>query len=1042
MWKFLFCISLTIFFPLFCFSDEIVTDLLYEENKSFVFEKNFVLDDESRVNLPFLIYSFDESFFSVKIDSFKFLEQTEKTDYNITSFSGNIPFSVKKTISQKAFSEDIFENIVFNGNSKTIKIFPFRYENSVLTYFKKVRIFFTPKYKNETKVEPLYDYLIICHSAYDTVFERLKEWKIRQGFKTRLINTDSVFFVSSGIDSAEKLRNFIIGEYNANHFKYLLLGGDRATIPVRRMYAMDCNAEYYADEDSIPADIYYSNLEGNFNFDNDAIFGEIEDSCDFTTEILVGRILFDTIYYGPSPIITRIIEYEQTKNVEHLNRGMFMGMILWNPPFTPGGVAKEMIFNDIIPIDYSVKKFYEDWGHSGKLDILDSMDMGYGIINHNGHGSYKGIWVDTLTSLSRGDMTGLTNGSKTGFFYSIGCWVGAFDKDDTTYTLHSITENMQDSPTGGFISIITNSRYGWGAPGYPGYGVSDVFDYRFFSLLFNDLCKEPAFLLKKLKDEFTPLSDEENLYRWHIYELNYFGDPSTSIYTGYPDSLKMTLKKVENILYVSVKGNSDIPSENVFVCISKDTIIKRGYTDANGLFIADMNGLTDSLLYITATGTMKTTLVDSFNFFQADSDYVSLKCDTLFSGAVNKIYLFNSNSSQLTVRCFSSFIDTTIIMSGEETLSVNYSPLYSEERIDTLYFDVIETGQSDTIISIVKRTVANFDTLQFNNTVFKAVLSKNHLKTITGMNMRIILTGTDTLFDTTLTGDFNDNISLDAPTGIPAGLDYLTAEAYLSKNDTLLSFKRDYLNNGELLFYDNFSSDLSKWEYQSFNWLINGNQQLYAGLDNHYLNDMNDSIISGKFFIYPGSICSLYIDAYLPSLEFIGINPIFDLDGLFIKLIKNSSDTSILDFVSSGGALKEEQTMRIKGWREYQMNVLGPVNAELFLHFISDSVITDSGVYISSIKIKPKYYYTELTSITRDDDNVIINKDKVKYSIIGLSGDMKIKIITIDGRMIKQYSLRNAPSITVSFEGMPSGVYFLLFESGRIIFKDKLIILK
>jgi len=106
--------------------------------------------------------------------------------------------------------------------------------------------------------------------------------------------------------------------------------------------------------------------------------------------------------------------------------------------------------------------------------------MGYNIVNHNGHGSFKGVWIDYKTAITRGDATTLTNGSKSGLFYSIGCWVGAFDREDTTYILHSITENFQDSPTGGFISLITNSRYGWGAPGYPGYGVSEMLDYRFF----------------------------------------------------------------------------------------------------------------------------------------------------------------------------------------------------------------------------------------------------------------------------------------------------------------------------------------------------------------------------------------------------------------------------------------------------------------------------------------------------------------------------------------------------------------------------------
>ena len=1042
MRKILFCLSLILLLFLQVFSDEIEIDLLYLEGNEFAYSLSTVLDNESSVNLPFLIFSFDEKFSFVRIDSFRFFEQEEKKDFYVTSFSGNIPLSSKQTVAEKKSTDDFSEKLVSGKNSKTIKIFPFRQKDSKLTFFKKLRIFFTPSFKVQAKSEAVYDYLIICDAKYDTAFERLKQWKTRRGFKTRIITTDSIFNASSGIDSAEKLRNFIVQEYNASSFKYLLLGGDRATIPVRRMFAMDCNADYYPDEDSIPADIYYSNLEGTFDFDNDGIYGEIEDSCDMTSEVLLGRILFDTIYYGPSPIITRIIDYEQTKETEHLNRGMFMGMILWNPPFTPGGEAKEMIFNDIIPSAYHIKKFYEHWGHSGKLDILDSMDMGYGIVNHNGHGSFKGIWVDTLTSLSRGDMTGLTNYSKTGLFYSIGCWVGAFDRDNTTYNLHSITQNMQDSPTGGFISIITNSRYGWGAPGYPGYGVSDMLDYRFFTFLFNDECKEPAYLLNKLKNEISVLSEDENLYRWHMYELNYFGDPSTSIYTKYPDSLKMSLKRIGNEIYVKIKGIDQAPAENVLVCISNDTIIGRGYTDANGIFVCDLSSLTDSSAYITVTGTNKVTITDSFNFFLSDSSYVSAECDTLYSGAENVIQLFNSHSSNLTVNLLSAFIDTTFELIGRDSAAVGYSPLYSAERTDTIYMSVIESGETDTLISNVKRSSVDFDSLKFDNTVFKAVVSKNHSKTIKGAEMRIVLAGTDTLLDTLITCDFYDFISLSEATGIPTGLSYLTADIYLSKSGTLLSHVKEYLNNGEVIFSDDFSSDLSKWEYKSANWLINANSQLYAGADNKYLNNMDDSIVSDEFLIYPGTICSLYIDAYLPSLEFIDDSiPVFDLDGLFIKLIKDGADTSILDFVSSGGALSKEPAMRIKGWREYVFNPTSVENANIFLQFISDSVITDSGVYISNIKISPKFYYAESTSITREDKNVI-GRDKIKYSITGIPGDVDIKIITIDGRVIKQYNLNNAPSAELSFSGVPSGVYFVIFEAGKTVFKDKLIILK
>ncbi|MDD3803651.1 MAG: C25 family cysteine peptidase, partial [bacterium] len=740
----------------FAFASEIEISLLEYKSNSFVYNIPAVLDEESKINLPFLIYSLGKDIESVSVDSFFFSEGIIAGDFDVKIFSGNVPLSMPSVSKSDSRPDNVSAGIISDEGVKTLKIFPFTYDGRTLKYHKSLKLFYTADYmrSDDPKAEPEYDCLIVCHADYDTAFERLKKWKEQRGLKTRIITTDSIFAYYSGADSAEKLRNFIKSEHALFDFTYLILGGDRATIPVRRMYAMNCNADYYDDEDSIPADIYYSALEGDFDFDNDGIYGEISDSADLTQEILVGRILFDTIYYGPSPIITRIIDYEQTKNTEQLNRGMFMGMILWNPPFTPGGEAKEMIYNDIIPTSFHVLKFYEHWGHSGKADILDSLDNGYGIVNHNGHGSFKGIWVDTLTSLSRGDMTGLTNFSKTGLFYSIGCWVGAFDRDNTTYNLHSITQNMQNSPTGGYISIITNSRYGWGAPGYPGLGVSDVFDYRFFDMLFNSEEKRPAALLRDLKEEFSPLSDNENLYRWHQYQLNYFGDPSTMIYTGNPEVLNVSIKKSDSTLLISILKSNGFPAEKADVCIYRDSIIERGVTDAGGYFSADIGSFADSTVIITVTGAMLSTFIDTVDLGHAMESEIIISSDSIHSGAQNSIRLINPSFTAIDVDLLSDFIDTSISISAGETIYVDYAPVYSASRTDTITWTIAGGGASGEVVVNVKPTLLKFDSLYFESTVFNAKLLFNHTKMLKDCIVRIVLSGTDTLLDTAISGSF------------------------------------------------------------------------------------------------------------------------------------------------------------------------------------------------------------------------------------------------------------------------------------------------
>ena len=67
--------------------------------------------------------------------------------------------------------------------------------------------------------------------------------------------------------------------------------GDVDVVPARGFYCYAVSGEGYEDY-NIPADLYYSALDGNFDANNNNIFGEaLHDSCDLLPEIAVGRFL-------------------------------------------------------------------------------------------------------------------------------------------------------------------------------------------------------------------------------------------------------------------------------------------------------------------------------------------------------------------------------------------------------------------------------------------------------------------------------------------------------------------------------------------------------------------------------------------------------------------------------------------------------------------------------------------------------------------------------------------------------------------------------
>lgn len=1005
-------------------------------NPDFIILKTF--ENSYGVNLPSFILISKKS--TLQVEDYEFLNEQEMKNYKLTTFSQQ-PFSVERVEEEKSFKGEIKEHLQFLPEKRSLKIFPYFTKDGKLFAYDRILISYSKKDVYTTKESSIYDYLIITSIKYDSIFSRLKDWKTKKGYKTKLSFIESILPYYSGVDSAEKIRNYIKDEYNLNRFKYLLLGGDRAIIPVRRVFAMNCNADYYADEDSIPSDIYYSNLDGNFNLDGDSIWGEVEDSADLVPEVVVGRILFDTIYYGPSPIISRIIDYDLVKNTEHLTRGVFLGMILWDDPITSGGVAKDMIEKDIIPDYFHILKFYEDQGHTGKSDILDSLDFGYNIVNHNGHGSFKGVWVDNSTAITRGDATTMTNGSKSGLFYSIGCWVGAFDREDTTYILHSITENFQDSPTGGFISLITNSRYGWGAPGYPGYGVSEILDYRFFQILFKESDdKRPSEILNQVKSEIEPFSYDENLYRWHMYQLNYFGDPELPIFTENPKGLNVLFRKDSNILGLFVKDDDNIPVSNALVCLSKDTILFRGKTDGNGYIDLPLTGINDSVyLYFVVSKVNYKTFYDSLRIDNIGTKNISLFSDTLYAGARNFLKVKNSDPVSHKIKLFSKFLNFEDSLQSFSLDSIVYTPLQSKEFVDTLQLyvdDILE----DTFYLKVYPINFSVESLFFTNSNLNFKIKKNCKPLIENGMLRIVLEGSYTLIDTTFFENVDSTLEKTFFCGVPTGENNLKFSLYLYKEDTLLKKKSEYLNNGEYSFYEDFSEDLSRWEYYTSNWIITNNRNLHPGFETGYFNSMSDTITSREFYIYPQTICSIYIYAKLPVLEFYNSQPIFNVDGIFLNLLKGDS-TKVLDFISSGGALKKDSSLILKGWKIFDFNTDTVEKVKLQFVFRSDSVITDSGVFISNVKVKPKFFYSETTGIVRSDTN-LINRDKLTYYFKGLKGEWKVKVISIDGRIVKDFTFENRNSFTFDLKKFSNGVYFLIFENDRFYFKDKILLLK
>jgi photosystem II stability/assembly factor-like uncharacterized protein len=106
------------------------------------------------------------------------------------------------------------------------------------------------------------DYVIITDTAFKTDFERLADWRLKQGFISTIATTNNIAASYSGDDLQEKIREYIKAAYQYWGTTFVLLGGDVQYVPHRMV------------TDTVAADLYYSDLEGTWDDNDNDIFGE------------------------------------------------------------------------------------------------------------------------------------------------------------------------------------------------------------------------------------------------------------------------------------------------------------------------------------------------------------------------------------------------------------------------------------------------------------------------------------------------------------------------------------------------------------------------------------------------------------------------------------------------------------------------------------------------------------------------------------------------------------------------------------------------
>jgi hypothetical protein len=386
-----------------------------------------------------------------------------------------------------------------------------------------------------------YQMLIITPASYQTDFTQLQSQYLMEGIKSAVVTTETISGSMTGIDLPEKIRNYIIQEYQNNDIEYVLLGGDVELLPYRGFYCFVQSSSAYEDSD-IPSDLYYSALDGNWNTDNDDWWGEPGED-DLLADIAVSRLPFSN-HTELTAMLHKSISYQFSPVTGELHNPLIAGENLYDNPETWGSDYLELLIGyhtdngyttNGIPSTQPIDKMYDEITYWSGSDLIARLNQGRSFLHHSGHANQTYVMKLSDWDITNSNFYAL-NGTTHNYtlVYTHGCDCGAFDYSDCIAEKMVTIENFA-------AAFIGNSRYGWFNEGQTE-GPSAHMHREFVDALYTDKLNRlgRAHMESKIATApwvTAPGQWEPGAIRWCFYDCNALGDPAMAIWTDEPVSL-------------------------------------------------------------------------------------------------------------------------------------------------------------------------------------------------------------------------------------------------------------------------------------------------------------------------------------------------------------------------------------------------------------------------------------------------------------------------------------------------------------------------
>lgn len=413
------------------------------------------------------------------------------------------------------------------------------------------------------------DVVIVTSPSLASGLIGFRNYLREKGYFTEIITTDTIYAKYSGRDNPEKIRNMLKDKFATQGLKYVVLAGDVQHVPCRYGYLP-------YDPFYVPADLYFSDLDGTWDTNNNSQFGEYSyynfnpDSVDLYSDIIVGRLPFDNTG-DCANFLYKDSLYERHPDTTYLPKVLLPFEELWSFIDYYGRIVNK---NIAITLSEMATWLIDSVYNMTPSQCVSSINSGRHLFHFAGHGSYNGFGA----TLSISDLSFLNNTTKPGIVNSMACDCGNFDEYDC------LGERFVNITNGGAVSTCLNARYGWGAP--PTMGPSENLCSEFYNNYVKGLNQGRAYALAK--DFYRNAAFSQMTYRWSLYAWTLQGDPTMLIWRTKPKQLIVTcpdtISAQPQVLSVEVRNPNAAPVAGARVAIlHQKELLGRGVTNPLGV---------------------------------------------------------------------------------------------------------------------------------------------------------------------------------------------------------------------------------------------------------------------------------------------------------------------------------------------------------------------------------------------------------------------------------------------------------------------------